>query len=147
MSEFLLSYGLFIAKVITGLLALVFVVAILSGGRKREEGPKLKVTNLNEKYNQLKTVLLQAVLDKKEYKRQLKSKAKETKKSKKDSKVNVVKPKLFVLEFDGDIRASEVDTLRDEITAMLSIAEPRDEVFLKLDNSGGIVHEHGPLLY
>jgi len=101
------------------------------------------VTNLNEKYNQLKTVLLQAVLDKKEYKRQLKSKAKETKKSKKDSKVNVVKPKLFVLEFDGDIRASEVDTLRDEITAMLSIAEPRDEVFLKLDNSGGIVHEHG----
>jgi len=50
---------------------------------------------------------------------------------------------LFVLNFDGDVRASEVETLREEITAMLSVAEPQDEVLLRLDNSGGMVHEHG----
>ncbi len=143
MSEFFFSYGLFIAKVVTGLLALVFAVAIVSSGRKREEGPTLKVTNLNEKYQELKSAVLQAVLDKKQYKQRLKDAAKEDKKEKKTAKVSKAKPKLFVLEFDGDIRASEVETLRDEITAMLSIAEPQDEVLLKLDNSGGVVHEHG----
>jgi len=52
MSEFLFSYGLFIAKVITGLIALVFAIAIVGSGRKKEESAKLKVTNLNEKPKQ-----------------------------------------------------------------------------------------------
>jgi len=143
MSEFFLSYGLFIAKVVTGLIALVFVLAIVGGSRKKEQGTELKVTNLNEKYNELKSAVLLAVMDKKEFKQRNK---KENKEKKKDLKLNQnapSKPKLFVLEFDGDIKASEVKTLRDEITALLSVAQPQDEVLLKLDNSGGIVHEHG----
>jgi len=143
MSEFFFSYGLFIAKVVTGLLALVFVMAIVSSGRKRTEGPTLKVTDLNQKYQELKSTVLQAVLDKKQYKQTLKDVAKKDKKDKKSAKVQKAKPKMFVLEFEGDIRASQVETLRDEVTAMLSIAEPQDEVLLKLDNSGGVVHEHG----
>jgi len=143
MSEFFFSYGLFIAKVVTGLLALVFVMAIVSSGRKRTEGPTLKVTDLNQKYQELKSTVLQAVLDKKQYKQTLKDVAKKDKKDKKSAKVQKAKPKMFVLEFEGDIRASQVETLRDEVTAMLSIAEPQDEVLLILDNSGGVVHEHG----
>ena len=86
---------------------------------------------------------MQAVMDKKQFKQQAKAQAKEDKKDKKSAKVEHQKPKLYVLEFEGDIRASQVETLRDEITAMLSVAEPQDEVLLKLDNSGGVVHEHG----
>lgn len=86
MSEFFFSYGLFIAKVGTGLLALVFVVAIVSSGRKREDGPILKVTNLNEKYQSLKSTVLQAILDKKQYKQRLKDAAKEDKKDKKSAR-------------------------------------------------------------
>ena len=143
MSEFLFAYGLFIAKVVTGLIALVFVVAIIGGSRKKEEGATLKVTNLNDKYNDLKSVVMQAVMDKKQFKQQIKDQAKQAKAAKKSATVDKPKPKLYVLEFNGDIRATGVATLRDEITAMLSIAEPQDEVLLKLENAGGVVHEHG----
>jgi len=143
MSEFLFSYGLFIAKIITGLVALIFVMAIVGGGRKKEEGPTLKITNLNDKYNDLKRSVKQSLMDKKEYKASLKLEAKESKKEKKSAKIVKPRPKLFVLDFDGDIRASEVETMRDEVTALLSVAEPHDEVLMKLDNSGGVVHEHG----
>lgn len=143
MSEFLFSYGLFFAKIITGLIALVFVVAIVSGSKKKEESQTLKVTNLNEKYTELKASILQSLMDKKEYKLHLKAQAKESKKNKKAPTNNPPRPKLFVLDFEGDIRASEVETMRDEVTALLAVAEPQDEVLMKLDNSGGMVHEHG----
>ncbi len=143
MSEFLFSYGLFIAKIITGLIALVFAVAIVSGSRKKEQASSLKVTSLNDKYRELKDTVTQSILDKKQYKALLKEREKSAKKEKKSSRVSAVRPKLFVLDFEGDIRASEVETMRDEITALLSVAEPQDEVFMKLDNSGGVVHEHG----
>jgi len=143
MSEFFFSYGLFIAKVITGLVALIFAVAIVGGSRKKDEGAELKVTNLNEKYNELKAKVLESVMDKKEFKQHLKAQTKDQKKEAKQIKNNQDKPKLYVLDFEGDIKASEVETMRDEITALLSVAKPQDEVLLKLDNSGGIVHEHG----
>lgn len=147
MTEFLFSYGLFIAKVVTGLIALVFVVAIIGGAKKKDDPAELKVTNLNEKYRALKDRVLQSLMDKKDYKQHLKEVAKQDKQEAKANKgknlKQTSKAKLFVLEFEGDIKASEVETMREEITAVLSVAEPQDEVLLKLDNSGGIVHEHG----
>lgn len=147
MSEFFFSYGLFIAKVITGLIALVFAVAIVGSSRKKEDGSKLKVTNLNEKLSELTDTVKVALMDKKELKKELKLEQKEAaklaKQSKKSGAKEKRKPKLFVLNFDGDVRASEVETLREEITALLSVAQPQDEVLLRLDNSGGMVHEHG----
>ena len=143
MSEFLFSYGLFIAKVVTSLIALVFAVAILSGGRKREQEAELKVNNLNTKYKNLKNQLNHSIMNKKDFKQQTKKLAKEKKKAAKHKTADKPRPKLFVLEFEGDIKATAVKSMREEITALLSVAEPQDEVLLKLDNSGGIVHEHG----
>ena len=144
MSEFLFAYGLFFAKVITALIALVFVVAIIGSGReKKDSSPFLKVTNLNKKYNELREYLRSAIMDKKRYKALLKAQTKEAKKEKKSVTNKNPKPKLYVMEFEGDIKATGVDSMRDEITALLSVAEPQDEVLLKLDNSGGMVHEHG----
>jgi len=143
MSEFFFSYGLFIAKIITGLIALVFAVAIIGGSRKKEDGPTLKVTNLNDKFNDLKSILQHSLMDKKEYKALQKSLAKDSKKEKKSVKTVKIKPKLFVLDFKGDIHASGVEAMRDEITALLSVAEPQDKVLMRLENAGGAVHEHG----
>ena len=92
MSEFFFSYGLFIAKVVTGLVALLFAVAIVGGSRKKEEDAELKVTNLNEKYNALKEKLLESVMDKKEFKQHLKAQAKDDKKEAKQIKNNQNKP-------------------------------------------------------
>ncbi|EPJ45388.1 MAG: putative protease sohB [Osedax symbiont Rs2] len=51
--------------------------------------------------------------------------------------------RVFVLDFNGDIRASEVDLLREEISAVLSFANTRDEIVLRLDSAGGMVHSYG----
>ena len=143
MSEFLFSYGLFIAKVITSLLALVFVIAIVGSTRKRDEDAVLKVTNLNEKYKAIQDSVTQSVMDKKEFKQRTKQLAKEAKQKEKTESKTKTRSKLYVMEFDGDIKATEVKTMRDEISAILSVAQPQDEILLKLDNSGGMVHEHG----
>ncbi|OUS34789.1 protease SohB ['Osedax' symbiont bacterium Rs2_46_30_T18] len=51
--------------------------------------------------------------------------------------------RVFVLDFNGDIRASEVDLLREEISAVLAFANTKDEVVLRLDSAGGMVHSYG----
>ena len=48
-----------------------------------------------------------------------------------------------MLDFKGDIRATAVSHLREEISAVVSIANGKDEVVLRLENPGGAVHEHG----
>jgi serine protease SohB len=54
-----------------------------------------------------------------------------------------LKRRVFVLEFKGDIRATATASLREEISAILAVAADADEVLLRLENSGGTVHEHG----
>ena len=44
------------------------------------------------------------------------------------------KPRLFVLKFTGDLKASAVDNLREEITALITIATPEDEVLVIFGN-------------
>lgn len=53
------------------------------------------------------------------------------------------KPKLFVLSFNGSMDAHEVEELRQEITAVLAIIKPEDEVVIKLESPGGVVHGYG----
>ena len=53
------------------------------------------------------------------------------------------KPRLFVLDFKGDLRASAAASLREEVSAVLRVAKPGEQVLLRLENSGGTVHEHG----
>jgi serine protease SohB len=143
MLEFLYEYGLFFAKVITGLLALMIAMALIGGAKRKEEEGELSVTKLNDHFDKLKNQLLKSVTDKKEFKKLEKQQTKQDKKEQKSSKSDQAAPRVYVLDFEGDIKASEVATLRDEITAILSIARPEDEIVLCLENAGGIVHEHG----
>ena len=50
---------------------------------------------------------------------------------------------VFVIDFDGDIRASAVTALREEVTAVLGIAGEEDEVVVRLESPGGTVHGYG----
>jgi serine protease SohB len=143
MLEFLYEYGLFFAKVITGLLALMIAMALIGGAKRKEEEGELSVTKLNDHFDKLKNQLLKSVTDKKEFKKLEKQQTKQDKKEQKSSKSDQAAPRVYVLDFEGDIKASEVATLRDEITAILSIARPEDEIVLCLENAGGVVHEHG----
>lgn len=51
--------------------------------------------------------------------------------------------RIYVLDFDGDVKASEVESLREEITAIIAASREGDEVLLRLESPGGMVHTYG----
>lgn len=163
--EFLTDYGLFLAKTITFVAAIVVVItlAMSMGGRNRKSDKgHIEVTKLNEKFDHLRDSLRDAMLDDDEYKefekaekkRLKEEKAKKKKAAKELSKTktsdaaeshvgNPTKKRVFVLDFHGDIKASEVESLREEISTVLTLAKPTDEVVVKVESGGGMVHSYG----
>jgi serine protease SohB len=143
MVQFLLDYGLFLAKAIT-VVAAVAAIVILSVGLSRKEAPAggLKVEKLNDKYRDLRLQLRHAVLSKPERKKELKREKKQ-RKLEEHAQDTTARHRVFVLEFKGDIRATAVPALREEVSAVLGVATTKDEVVLCLENFGGAVHEHG----
>lgn len=143
MAEFFADYGLFLAQLLTifavGLIALV---AILGATRRGTHADGLEVKHLNRQYEEQADVLHRAVQGKDRFKKVLKLRAKTRKKERRDKEPST-KSKLFVLDFKGDIRATAAASLREEVSAILRIARPVDRVLVKLENSGGTVHEHG----
>jgi len=60
-----------------------------------------------------------------------------------DANEHSLKGRLFVIDFDGDIEASAVENLREEITAVISAASTDDHVLIRLESPGGMVHSYG----
>ena len=144
MYDLLLDYGLFLLKAITVLIVILIIIGAAAVKKKSTSG-ELKISSLNKKFQHLKEAIQEATLDKKIVKQESKAKKKAEKEEKKKQKEGDVKskPRLFVVDFEGDIKASSVPSLREEITAILAASKPDDEVLVRLNNSGGIVHEHG----
>lgn len=139
----LIEYGLFFAKTATLLIALVIALTIIfSLSRRDKTAERLIIKNINQKFDTMRQLLEHEVLDKKLLKKASKKHKKENKVKKKEDS-DKIKQRIFVLNFKGDIRATAVASLREEITALLTIANKEDEVLLCLENSGGTVHEHG----
>lgn len=138
--EFLYEYGLFLAKTVTFVIAFAAVVAIIVGASVKPKATKgeLIIENLTENLDLQKKQLLSVALDKETFKKFEKS---EKKKSK--DKNTEPKGKVYVLTFKGGIDAKEVESLRNEVTAILQIAETNDKVVVKLESGGGVVHGYG----
>lgn len=148
--EFLYEYGLFFAKTATGVVAIAIVLALIASsamaGKSKSKKGELKLTSLSEKYREVKEALEEELLTKdelKQHKKQLKKQQKADKKAaKKDDKP--AKGRLFVVDFKGSVDAHEVEALREEISAVLAVADKtQDEVLLKLESGGGVVHGYG----
>lgn len=141
--EFLIEYGMFLAKFITVVLLLVFAIGaiIFIVIRAKGDGEHLNIKNINEKYETMSFMLNSQVLSKKEFKKYLKKQKQEHKE--KDKASSDEKKKVFVLDFKGDIKASTVSSLREEITAILTIADKNDEIVVILESGGGTVHGYG----
>jgi len=153
--DFLTQYGLFLAKTLTLVLALVLIVAgiaaVAARRKQLQHEGHIEVRSLNEKYEDMLHAMEDAVLDELVIKQKIKAERKkekaDLKERKKAAKLGELDEdegkKVFVLDFDGDIAASDVDKLREEITAILCIARPEDEVVLRLESAGGMVHAYG----
>ncbi|WP_455222740.1 protease SohB [Kaarinaea lacus] len=143
MIEFFFDYGLFLAKTLTIVVAIVVVIvlAVVLASRRQGEGKDtLEIKKLNKKYEDMAMALNANMLEKDEFKKLQKQEKEKEKEKKKEAEK---KKRIYVLNFHGDIRASAVASLREEITAVLTVATENDEVFVRLESSGGVVHGYG----
>jgi serine protease SohB len=149
--EFLSEYGLFFAKVITVVIAIIIVIAAMAAQAMKNKSigsvhGHIDVKNINDLFKDFEHQMKEVVLSHDDYKAEQKEEKKalkEEKKKKKGKPAAMEKPRLFVLNFNGDVKASELELLRQEITAILTIANKEDEVMINLESPGGMVHTYG----
>lgn len=137
--EFLADLGLFTTKTIVIVGSILVILSFLFQASSRNKTRShIDIEKLNHRFRSLRRQLQGHTLSPKA----LKATMKEDKKNKKknlDPKEN----RIFVLDFEGDIRASGVSSLREEVTAILSVAKPQDEVVVRLESGGGMVTTYG----
>ena len=139
--EFISEYGLFLLKVATVVIGVVVVIgAAAAAGRRASHHDGLEVENLNKKYQTLASELKKAVMSKGDWKAEAKA---QKARDKAEAKQEKSRPRAYVVDFKGDLKASAVPSLREEISAILDVATENDQIVLRLENYGGVVHEHG----
>ena len=140
MGQFFAEYGLFLLKVITIVAAIVVVIVVATSAGRKASHEGLEVENLNKNFKTLANALRAAISTKEERKRAAKADKKE---AKVERKTPSTRPRSFVIDFKGDLKASAVASLREEVSAILDVAADGDDVIVRLENHGGVVHEHG----
>ena len=151
-------------------LALIIKIVFFKRKRRKKE-PHLKFKHWNRRFENdferlEKELHVAPFLPKEANKLLMKAKKKEVKEEKRKDKENSVKTistireKLkdglkseevlkqhsncvYVLTFIGSIMASEVEQLRDQISFLLQIAQPADEIVVRLTSPGGAVPQYG----
>jgi len=151
--ELLSYYGLFLAKTITVVVAIAAIAVLITNlaMRKRDQGGQLKLTNLGKRYQGMKDEMVLAKIPHQQqklwHKAQKKKEKLEAKAAKQYAKQGLksdsAKPTLFVIDFKGSMDAHEVSSLREEVSAVMAVAQPEDEVLLRLESPGGVVHGYG----
>lgn len=150
--EFLSEYGMFLLKAVTIVVALLVAFGGLASIAAKQKGEKgsLDIVSISDKLEELEYKAKEMVFGKEEFKnweKEQKKAHKEKEKADKEkqgkNKETLHEPRLYVLDFNGSMDAKEVESLREEINALLTIAKDNDEVLLKLESPGGAVHGYG----
>lgn len=133
--NYLIEYAMFLAKVLTIVVAIGAVIAmiVLAAVKPKSHKGELSFDDLSQEHHDLIEDLQQEMLDKKAFK--------SWKKQQKAPEQNL--PKLFVVDFNGSMDAHEVAALREEMTAVIAVATKDDAVLVRLESGGGVVHGYG----
>ena len=151
-------------------LALIIKIVFFKRKRRKKE-PHLKFKHWNRRFENdferlEKELHVAPFLPKEATKLLMKAKKKEVKEEKRKDKeksvktITTIREKLkdglnseevikqhsncvYVLTFIGGIMASEVEQLRDQISFLLQIAQPADEIVVRLTSPGGAVPQYG----
>ena len=99
---------------------------------------EIRISHLNARVNEQRKRIAQTTASRLELLQLVQQLAKEAKVRKKNDQ------KIYVLDFKGDVQASAVDTIREEITLILATAKAgHDRVVVRLESPGGMVHGYG----
>jgi len=152
--EFVQEVGVFLVEAIilvTAIIVVVVAMAAISQRRRGGEDGYIEVRRLNDRYTAFHDAV-RGLTEHPETRKQREKSAKKTakieqKKAKQQAKnaegPHTHDPRLFVLRFNGDLRASDTDSLREEISAIAPELGEGDEVLLCLESPGGMVHSYG----
>ncbi len=141
-NSFVSQYALFLAEAATLVLAVIALAVGLAAlsRRKARHGGEIQVSDVNRKLEMAGDRIEALRLPKKAFK----GLAKQRKTERKSRRQRIdAEPCSYLLDFKGDIRASALTTLREEITAILQVARPDDAVLLRLESPGGMVNRYG----
>ena len=144
--ELLSEYGLFLAKTLTLVAATLIVVgAVFSlGSRGRDRGrEQLQVKPLNRRYRDMERTLRQ-IVERPPGRRLSLAALRRRRDAREPPAPDRERKRVYYLRFDGDLRASKVDNLREEVSAILTLARPeKDQVVVAIESGGGLVHSYG----
>ncbi|MGX5914576.1 protease SohB [Aliidiomarina sp. Khilg15.8] len=137
--EFLVEFGLFVAKAVVVLLVVFAIVVIIgsAAARQKESKGELHVENLSKALRKSTEQIRHSLMSKKARKQAEKAAKKVA------SKESAAERKVFLIDFKGSMDAKEVESLRREVTAVLAIATDSDEVLVRVESGGGVVHGYG----
>lgn len=151
MIEWLAEYGLFLAKTATLVIAIVMVLTLIAHGRRKGQGigqgigqgsGTLKVVEADEHFQRRQRQLRLAAEPKarrRQLAKQLRKSAKQAGKREPDREAE----RVWVLDFDGDLKASKTPALAELISLLLEEIRDGDEIVLRLQSGGGLVHSYG----
>ena len=147
-AEFLLQAIILLAVF---LVAFAGVMALSQRKRGAGEDGTVEARSLNERFEMHEEAVRAVIEDPLESKARGKDQKKEKKAKRKAIKQALktekdgepCRPRVFVLDFDGDMQASQVDQLREEVSAILPVVGEADKVLLRLESGGGVVHGYG----
>jgi len=152
-------------------LAVSAIMAAASRVKRQMSRGTVVVTNVNRELDQMKNTLRKAVLDRFSFKLTQKLEKKRKKAEEQANKQKAARSarenkdpdkkadssdtvdssntaearrkRMYVINFKGDMAATQIDSLRQEISTVLSLAEPCDEVMVRLESPGGMVNAYG----
>lgn len=126
--------------IVLAFIAILVTIATLIAKAKSQKSFEIEL--LDEKYRDHSNALRSVLLNDAELKAEKKRLKKEEKENAKAP--GSAKPKVYVINFlKGDIKASASENLREEISTVLSVATPQDEVVVCVESPGGLVHSYG----
>lgn len=137
--EFIADVGGFLLKAAIIVFAFVVITGVIAQAAQKQKKQKgeLEVTHLSRELQEMQDALQMELLDKKGRKKAEKLLKKARKSEEKHDK------RLFVIDFKGSLDAKEVDSLRREVNAILSMATDKDDVLVRLESGGGVVNGYG----
>jgi len=152
---YLFEYLIFLAETVTIVVALLVIISSLVslGARQHAhaEHGYLQVTRINHRLRNLRHAMEAALLPadavKKQHKKEAKAESKAESKAQKKARTDVgsqaEQKRVWVIRFEGDLKASHVENLRLEVSAVLTLANSDDEVVVCIESPGGMVHNYG----
>ena len=146
MNDWLADFGMFLAQLVSLVVIIALAVALVARVRGEVgDRSRLRLDELNDARDYRRRLLTLAASEPGARKRLIKAFRREDKARDKSGRKGekTRQPIAWVIDFHGDLRASATGRLAEEVSALIDAADQGDEVIVRLESAGGLVHAYG----